>query len=63
MNKLSNIEILLSDARGIFIPRDFFQGFDLEKWHLKNKSLSFFRFATKKDMLVTIVFNIEISNF
>lgn len=40
MNKLSNIEFLLSDARGIFIPRDFFQGFDLEKWHLKPSELT-----------------------
>lgn len=40
MSKLSNIEILLSDARGIYIPRDFFQGFDLEKWHLKAEDLT-----------------------
>jgi hypothetical protein len=40
MNKLSNIEILLSDARGIYIPRDFFLGFDLEKWHLKAEDLT-----------------------
>lgn len=40
MNKLSNIEILLSAARGIYIPRDFFQGFDLEKWHLKDEDLT-----------------------
>ena len=30
--KLDNVEILLSDARGIYIPRDFVQGFDLSKW-------------------------------
>ena len=29
--KLENVEILLSDARGIYIPRDFVQGFDLSK--------------------------------
>ena len=40
MNKLSNIETLLSDARGIYIPRDFYQGFDLEKWNLKNEDLT-----------------------
>ena len=40
MNKLSNIEILLSDARGIYIPRDFYQGFDLEKWNLKAEDLT-----------------------
>lgn len=39
MSKLSNIEFLLSDARGIFIPRDFYQGFDLNKWHLKPSEL------------------------
>ncbi len=31
---MSNIQLLLSDARGIYIPRDFVQGFDLEKWHI-----------------------------
>lgn len=30
--KLNNVELLLSDARGIYIPRDFIQGFDLTKW-------------------------------
>ena len=40
MSKLSNIEILLSDARGIYIPRDFFQDFDLEKWNLKVEDLT-----------------------
>ena len=28
------IEILLSDARGIYIPRDFVEGFDVTKWNL-----------------------------
>ena len=40
MKQLSNIEILLSDARGIYIPRDFYEGFDLEKWHLKGEDLT-----------------------
>ena len=29
---MDNINLLLSDARGIYIPRDFVQGFDLTKW-------------------------------
>ena len=36
--KLDNVEILLSDARGIYIPRDFDQGFDLTKWTGINES-------------------------
>lgn len=28
------IELLLSDARGVYIPRDFVEGFDLKKWGL-----------------------------
>lgn len=32
MNDLKNVELLLADARGIYIPRDFVQGFDLSKW-------------------------------
>lgn len=30
--RLDNVEILLSDARGIYIPRDFVQRFDLTRW-------------------------------
>ena len=29
---MQNISLLLSDARGIYIPRDFVEGFDLTKW-------------------------------
>ena len=28
------VEILLSDARGVYIPRDFVEGFDVTKWGL-----------------------------
>lgn len=40
MNKFSNIELLLSDSRGIYIPRDFYEGFDLDKWNLKAEDLT-----------------------
>lgn len=30
--KPSGLVLLLSDARGVYIPRDFAQGFDFEKW-------------------------------
>ena len=29
---MSGIQLLLSDARGVYIPRDFVTGFDLTKW-------------------------------
>lgn len=29
---MSGIQFLLSDARGIYIPRDFVTGFDMAKW-------------------------------
>lgn len=29
---MENVNLLLSDARGVFIPRDFVEGFDLTKW-------------------------------
>ena len=32
---MSGISLLLSDSRGIYIPRDFIQNFDLEQWHIK----------------------------
>ena len=28
------VNLLLSDARGVYIPRDFVEGFDLKKWGL-----------------------------
>ena len=28
-------ELLLSDQRGTYIPRDFYQSFNLEKWHIE----------------------------
>jgi len=27
-------QLLLSDARGVYIPRDFAEGFDLVAWHI-----------------------------
>ena len=33
--KMSGIQLLLSDARGVYIPRDFCQNFDLCQWHTK----------------------------
>lgn len=32
LKKLDAVNLLLSDARGIYIPRDFVQGFDLQLW-------------------------------
>ena len=34
---MSGISLLLSDARGVYIPRDFVDNFDLDKWHVDNK--------------------------
>ena len=31
---MNAIELLLSDARGIYIPRDFVEGFDVTRWGL-----------------------------
>lgn len=32
---ISSVELLLSDARGVYIPRDFATGFDMAAWHVK----------------------------
>ena len=32
---MNAIQLLLSDARGVYIPRDFCQNFDLCQWHIK----------------------------
>lgn len=32
------VEILLSDARGIYIPANFVEGFDREQWELNDSS-------------------------
>lgn len=31
------IELLLSDVRGIYIPRDFIGIFDMDKWHVSQE--------------------------
>ena len=35
MNNLSTIELLLDEARGIYIPQAFYEGFDFGAWNLK----------------------------
>ena len=34
---MNGLQLLLSDARGVYIPRDFVDNFDLDKWHVDNK--------------------------
>ena len=36
---MNGIQLLLSDARGVYIPRDFAKNFNLEKWHVDNKCI------------------------
>lgn len=31
---VSKCQLLLSDIRGVYIPRDFAEGFDLKAWHI-----------------------------
>lgn len=38
---MSGIHLLLSDARGIYIPRDFVEGFDMQQWHIEPKFIEF----------------------
>ena len=35
MKQLQAVNLLLSDCRGIKIPQDFYNNFDLSKWHIK----------------------------
>lgn len=37
MKKPDGLLLLLSDARGVYIPRDFAQGFDMQAWHVKDE--------------------------
>jgi hypothetical protein len=37
---MNNIEILLSGARGVYIPNNFYTGFDLKKWHVDHLDLT-----------------------
>ena len=34
---MSGISLLLSDSRGVYIPRDFVDNFNLDKWHVDQK--------------------------
>ena len=35
---MNAVELLLSDARGVYIPRDFVEGFDLAEWGIDAES-------------------------
>ena len=35
MKQLQAINLLLSNSSGVKIPQDFYNNFDLEKWHIK----------------------------
>ena len=35
MKQLQASNLLLSNCRGVKIPQDFYNNFDLEKWHIK----------------------------
>lgn len=34
---MSGVQLLLSDSRGIYIPRDFAECFDLNQWNIDSK--------------------------
>lgn len=34
---MNGLSLLLSDSRGVYIPRDFVNNFDLNKWHIDQK--------------------------
>ena len=34
---MTGVSLLLSDTRGIYIPRDFVECFDLDQWHINSK--------------------------
>jgi hypothetical protein len=38
---MSGINLVLSDIRGVYIPRDFVNNFDLDKWHIDTKYIDF----------------------
>lgn len=40
MKKNETLILLLCDARGIYIPRDFYEGFDFGEWGLDIKNFS-----------------------
>lgn len=41
--KLSNIELLLADNRGTYIPQHFAEGFDMAKWHVSEDDVEILR--------------------
>jgi len=38
---MSGVSLVLSDIRGVYIPRDFVNNFDLDKWHIDPKYIDF----------------------
>ena len=41
MKQLQAINLLLSDCRGIKIPQDFYNNFDLEKWNIDETEVQY----------------------
>ena len=39
MKQLQSINLLLSDCRGINIPNDFYNNFDLAEWHINESEV------------------------
>lgn len=49
MSNSSAIEILLSDHSGVYIPRDFADGFNMRKWHVTGENARILRKGPKHE--------------
>lgn len=34
---MGGVQLLLSDSRGVYIPRDFVECFNMQQWHIESK--------------------------
>ena len=57
--KLSNMDLLLADNRGTYIPQHFAEGFDMAEWHVSEEDAEILRAGPKHEWYWEIWANVE----
>ena len=57
---MNGIQLLLSDSRGVYIPRDFIECFDIDKWNIDSKYMG--RLSSPDDELYWDNWDVVLNN-
>ena len=57
---MGGVQLLLSDSRGVYIPRDFIEFFDLNQWNIDSKYME--RLSSPDDELYWDNWNVVLNN-